>query len=70
MSQEQEITGRAPDGVSSHEASGGWHVVVARKGERVATWYHHVNDDPRLKAGQLRSAERIYASWEARHVAS
>ncbi len=70
MNYERQITGRAPDGVSSHEATSGWHVVVARKGDRLATWYHHINDDPRLKAGQLRQAERVYASWEARHDAA
>lgn len=63
-SAENAIIARSPDGVTNHDMGTGWRVIVARRGERVATWYHHVNDDKRLAESQMRDAERRFISWQ------
>lgn len=65
-SAEQAAVRRAPDGVSMQDMTGSWRIVIARKGDRVATWYHHASDDPRIIAAQIREAERRMAMWVAR----
>lgn len=62
-SAEKTIIANAPSGVSDHDMGTGWRVIVARYGERAATWYYHVNDDPRIRKGILADAERRYARW-------
>lgn len=64
-SAEQAIVGRSPDGVRSHDMGTGWHVIVAKRGEKHATWYFHSNDDPRIAAALEREAHRRFAMWEA-----
>lgn len=42
----------------------GWRVIVAKHGERSATWYYHVNDDKRLPGALMREAERRFSHWK------
>lgn len=62
--EEQSVRAKASDGVTEHDLSGGWRVIVARCGERIATWYHHRDDDKRLIAGQRAAARRRSESWK------
>jgi hypothetical protein len=63
QSAEQAVISRSPDGVSDHEMTSGWRVIVARKGERCATWYYHSNDDKRLPSALRIEAERRFTAW-------
>jgi len=69
QSAEAAARARAPDGVSDYEMTSGWRVIVARRGERCATWYYHTNDAPRHQAAIRAEAERRYYSWAAGRAA-
>lgn len=64
-SAEKAIVARSPDGVTTHDMGTGWHVIVAKCGERRATWHYHTNDDARIALALKREAERRFAMWEA-----
>lgn len=67
QSAEAAFIARSADGVTDHDMGTGWRVIVARRGERCATWYYHVNDDARLPQALMRDAQRRLAMWEDRH---
>lgn len=67
-SAEQAIVARSQDGVREHDMGTGWHVIVAKLGERHATWYFHANDDRRIAFALRREAERRFAAWSAREA--
>lgn len=66
QSAEAVVVSRAPDGVSDHEMTSGWRVIVARCGERCATWYYHTNDDSRHRVALKAEAERRFHMWASR----
>lgn len=65
-SAEAAVIARADDGVSDHEMTSGWRVIVARRGERSATWYYHSNDDARHRSALRAEAERRYFMWSSK----
>lgn len=65
-SAERAVIDRSAEGVRTHDMTGGWRVIVAKHGERHATWYYHVNDDARIAVALEREAHRRMAVWEAR----
>jgi hypothetical protein len=48
---------RSPLGVSEHDMTPGWRVIVARRIDQARTWYFHINDDKRLAAALRRQAD-------------
>lgn len=62
---EQEAIANSDDGLSDHEMTSGWRVIVARLGAKCATWYYHQNDDGRHKAALWAEAERRLNMWRA-----
>lgn len=60
---EQAIISRSPDGVREHDMGTGWTVIVAKSGEKHATWYYHNADDPRIGQALRKEADRRYAMW-------
>lgn len=65
-SAEAAVIRRSIDGVRTHDMTGGWRVIVAKHGEHHATWYYHVNDDPRIAVALGREATRRLDIWKAR----
>lgn len=63
-SAEETIIAGSPNGIRVHDMGTGWHVIIAKHGERHATWYYHVDDDKRLPAALMREAERRFYHWQ------
>lgn len=60
MTADQAAISRSPLGVTEHDMTPGWRVIVARRADISRTFYHHVNDDKRLIEA-LRQAAQSWA---------
>lgn len=63
-SAERAAIDRSREGVHTHDMTGGWRVIVAKHGERHATWYYHINDDKRIAIALECEAHRRLAMWK------
>lgn len=57
------VSAMSPSGISDHNMSGGWRVIVAKHGEHIANWYYHTGDSPRIKIALRYEAERRLMMW-------
>ena len=63
-SAEASVIARSEDGVRVHAMTGNWRVIVAKRGERHASWYFNVLDDPRIAEALMLDAYRRLSIWE------
>ena len=57
MTADEAVRSRSPVGVTDHEMTSGWRVIVARHEHQSRTWYYHQNDDWRHKADVRKIAD-------------
>jgi len=59
MSIEQSKIAIAPVGISEHEMTGAWRVIIARRNNgQSETWYFHANDAPAWRDALHKAATR------------
>jgi hypothetical protein len=46
----EDIALRSPDGITTHEMSEGWRMIICRHQDYYQAIYYHVDDSPKLRA--------------------